>query len=182
MKRFLMPLRRGVLVAGVLLGVGAAVSAPRREDAINLRIAREQFNLVMTPEAVTGADFQVSRAPGELRGRTYLGSFNLALKPGEVTGALGGASVNLKVTKEGDALVAKGGFGGRPVDLKLSPGELKVYVRDCTYRLKAQEDSRFYVGKRSCDVASTPPSEVWLPDEFQAASAEEKAVILLLAL
>ena len=78
--------------------------------------------------------------------------------------------------------MAKGGFGGRPVDLKLSPDEMKVYVRDCTYRLKAQEAGRSYMGKRSCDVASTPPSEVWLPDEFLAASPEEKAVILLLAL
>ncbi|NMO18215.1 hypothetical protein HPC49_18285 [Pyxidicoccus fallax] len=181
MKRFLMPLRRGVLVVGVLLGAGAAVSAPR-EDAINLRIARQQYNLVMTPEAVTGADFQISRSPGELRGRTYLGNFTLEVKDGQVKGALGGAAVNLKVSKEGDAIIAKGGFGGRPVNFKLNPSELEVYVRDCTYRLKAQEPQRYYVGKRSCDVSATPPSEVWLPDEFQAASPEEKAVILLLAL
>lgn len=180
MKRFLMPLRRGVLVVGVLLGAGA-VSAPR-QDAINLRIARQQYNLVMTTEEVTGADFQITRAPGELRGRSFLGSFNLTLKEGEVKGQLGSAAVNLTVKKEGDAIVAKGGFGGRPVDFKLAPDELKVYVRDCTYRLKAQDTGRFYVGKRSCDVASTPPSEVWLPDEFLAASPEEKVSILLLAL
>ncbi|MFP2928477.1 hypothetical protein ACLESO_25425 [Pyxidicoccus sp. 3LG] len=181
MKRYLMPLRRGVLVMGVLLGVGAAVSAPR-QDAINLKIAFKSYNLVMTPEEVTGADFQVKRSPGELRGRTFLGAFEMVLKEGEVTGTVGGAAVSLKVKKDGDALVAKGGFGGRPVDLKLSPSELKVYVRDCTYRLKAQEDGRFYVGKRSCDMAMTPQSEVWLPDEFQSASNEEKAAILLLAL
>jgi len=181
MKRFLRPLRRGVLGVGVLLGAGFAVAAPR-QDAINLRIARSQFNLVMTPGEVTGMDFQLSRAPGELRGRTYLGVVALEVKEGEVKGSLGGASVNLKVSREGDAIVARGGFGGRPADLKLSPGEMKVYVRDCTYRLKAQDDGRFYVGKRSCDLASTPPSEVWLPDEFMAATPEEKAVILLLAL
>jgi hypothetical protein len=181
MKRFLMPLRRGVVVMGLLMGAGVAVSAPR-QDAINLRIARQQYNLVMTPGEVTGADFQLTRAPGELRGRTYLGTVALEVKPGEVTGALGGAAVNLKVSKEGDSLVAKGGFGGRPVNLKLNASEMQVYVRDCTYRLKAQEDGRFYVGKRSCDVAATPPSEVWLPDEFKAASPEEQAVILLLAL
>ncbi|HZI13975.1 MAG TPA: hypothetical protein VE153_26640 [Myxococcus sp.] len=180
MKRILTPLRRGMLVVGVLLGVGA-LSAPR-QDAINLRIARQQYNLVMTPGEVTGADFQVSRTPGELRGRTYLGNFTLSLKEGEVKGALGGASVNLTVKKEGDTIVAKGGFGGRPVDVKLSPSEMTVYVRDCTYRLKAKEEGRFYVGKRSCDVAATPPSEVWLPDEFLSASAEEKATLLLLAL
>lgn len=181
MKRFLMPLRRGVLVVGVLLGAGVAVSAPR-EDAINLRIAFRQYNLVMTPEAVTGADFQISRSPGALRGRTHVGIFDLELKEGEVKGALGGSPVSLKVSKEGDALVAKGGFGGRPVSLKLSAQELEVYVRDCTYRLKSQEEGRFYVGRRSCDRVATPQSEVWLPDEFQAATPEEKAAILLLAL
>ncbi|QSQ21018.1 hypothetical protein JY651_38355 [Pyxidicoccus parkwayensis] len=181
MKRFLMPLRRGVLVMGMLLGAGVAVSAPR-QDAINLRIAREQYNLVMTAGEVTGQDFQITRSPGELRGRTYLGVVALGLKPGAVTGTLGNAQVNLKVSKEGDALVAKGGFGGRPVDLKLSPSEMKIYVRDCTYRLKAQDEGRKYMGKRSCDVASTPPSEIWLPDEFLAASDEEKVALLLLAL
>lgn len=181
MKRFLMPLRRGVLVVGVLLGAGAAVSAPRN-DAINLRIAFKQYNLVMSPGEVTGADFQLTRTPGELRGRTYLGIFTLEVKEGQVKGALSGATVNLKVSKEGDTIVAKGGFGGRPVNLKLSPSEMNVYVRDCTYRLKAQEDGRFYVGRRSCDLAATPPTEVWLPDEFQAATPEEKVAILLLAL
>jgi hypothetical protein len=180
MKRFLTPLRRGVLVMGVLLGVGA-LSAPRR-DAINLRIAFQQYNLVMTPQEVTGADFQVSRTPGELKGRSLRGNFTLELKEGEVKGALGGSPVNLTVKKEGDAIVAKGGFGGRPVNLKLSPDEMEVYVRDCTYRLKAQEAGRAYMGKRSCDRATTPPSEVWLPDEFLAASPEEKAALLLLAL
>lgn len=181
MKRFLMPLRRGVLVMGLLLGAGVAVSAPR-QDAINLRIAREQYNLIMSAGEVTGQDFQITREPGVLRGRTYLGVVALTLKDGEVKGTLGNSQVNLKVTKEGDAIVAKGGFGGRPADFKLSPTELKVYIRDCTYRLKAQDEGRKYMGKRSCDVASTPPSEIWLPDEFMAASPEEKAALLLLAL
>jgi hypothetical protein len=180
MKRILTPLRRGMLVVGVLLGMGA-MSAPR-QDAIYLRIIRQQYNLVMTPEAVTGADFQASRTPGELRGRTFRGNFTLSLKQGEVKGMLGGALVNLTVKKEGDAIVAEGGFGGRPVNLKLSPSELTLYARDCTYRLKAQEEGRFYVGKRSCDRAATPPSEVGLPDEFLAASPEEQAALLFLAL
>ncbi|MFP2963475.1 hypothetical protein ACLEPN_38475 [Myxococcus sp. 1LA] len=181
MKRMLMPLRRSVLVLGVVLGAGVAMAAPK-QDAINLKIAFQSFNLEMTPEAVTGADFQVARSPGLLKGRSLRGDFTLTLKDGQVEGALGGAPVNLKVTKEGDAIVAKGGFGGRPVNLKLSPSELTLYVRDCTYRLKAEQSNRFYTGRRSCDRAMTPGSEVWLPDEFLAASPEEKAAILFLAL
>lgn len=181
MKRFLKPLRRGLLVAGMLLGAGAAVSAPR-EDALSLKIAYQQFTLVMTPAEVTGADFQITRSPGELRGRAFVGNFTLALKDGEVKGSIGPAAVNLKVKKEGDAIVAKGGFGGRPVTYKRSPSELEVYVRDCTYRLKAQEPNRFYTGKRSCDLKTVPESEVWLPDEFLSARPEEQVAILLLSL
>ncbi|WP_426756425.1 hypothetical protein [Myxococcus sp. Y35] len=181
MKRVLMPLRRSVLVMGVLLGAGAAVAEPK-QDAINLKIAFQSFNLEMTPQSVTGADFQMARSPGMLKGRALRGDFTLTLKDGLVEGALGGAPVNVKVTREGDAIVAKGGFGGRPVNLKLSPSELTVYVRDCTYRLKAEDSNRFYTGRRSCDRAMTPGSEVWLPDEFLAASPEEKVAILFLAL
>lgn len=181
MKRMLMPLRRSVLVLGVVLGAGVAM-AERKQDAINMKIAYQSFNLEMTPEAVTGADFQVARSPGMLKGRGLKGNFALTLKDGAVEGAVGGAPVNLTVTKEGDAIVAKGGFGGRPVNLKLSPSELTIYVRDCTYRLKAENTNRFYTGRRSCDRAMTPASEIWLPDEFLAASPEEKAAILFLAL
>ncbi|NTX05513.1 hypothetical protein HUA74_28515 [Myxococcus sp. CA051A] len=181
MKRFLSPLRRGVLVAAVVLGAGAAVSAPK-QDAINLRIAREQYNLVMTADEVTGQDFQVARTPGGLRGRTYLGVVDVKLKDGEVRGSLGSALVNLKVKRDGDTLEAEGGFGGRPASVKLTPDEMKIYIRDCTYRLKAREPGRSYAGKRSCDMATVPESEVWLPDEFLAASPEEKVTLLLLAL
>ncbi|AKQ69750.1 hypothetical protein A176_006662 [Myxococcus hansupus] len=181
MKRWLMPLRRSVLVMGMLLGAGTAVSAPQ-DDAIKLKIAFQSFSLEMTPESVTGADFQIARAPGLLKGRALRGDFTLTLKDGLVEGALGGSPVNVKVTKEGDAIVAKGGFGGRPVNLKLSPSELTVYVRDCTYRLKAEDSNRFYAGRRSCDRAMTPGTEVWLPDEFLAASPEEKVALLFLAL
>ncbi|WP_342378054.1 hypothetical protein NVS55_01820 [Myxococcus stipitatus] len=177
MKRYL----RGVLAAAVLLGAGAAVSEPK-QDAINLRIAREQYNLRMTPDSVTGQDFQVSRLKNGLRGRTWTGVVDVTFKNGTVKGALAGAVVNLDVRREGDTLVAEGGFGGRPANVKMTPDEVTVYVRDCTYRLKAREPGRSYAGKRSCDTSLVPESELWLPDEFLAASPEEKATLLLLAL
>ncbi|MCP3099060.1 hypothetical protein LZ198_09280 [Myxococcus sp. K15C18031901] len=181
MKRLLMPLRRGVLMVGILMGTGVAVSAPR-QDAIALRIARQQYNLVMTGDEVTGQDFQVSRTPGALRGRNHVGVVDLQLKKGDVSGTLAGSMVNLKVTQEGDTLSAKGGFGGRPATVKMSPDYLEIYLRNCTYRLNAREPGRSYAGRRSCDRASVPESEIWLPDEFLAASPEERAALLLLAI
>ncbi|AKF79225.1 hypothetical protein SAMN05443572_101225 [Myxococcus fulvus] len=181
MKRFPSPLRRGVLALAVVLGAGVAVSAPK-QDAINLRIARQQYNLVMTADEVTGQDFQVTRTGKGLRGRTYLGVVDVKFEDGAVKGSLGPAAVNLKVKRDGDTLEAEGGFGGRPATVKLTKDELKIYIRDCTYRLKAREPGRSYAGRRSCDSVTVPESEVWLPDEFLAAGPEEKAALLLLAL
>jgi hypothetical protein len=99
-----------------------------------------------------------------------------------VQGTLGAQHVNLKVSKEGETVKAEGGFGNSPVELRLSPEELHVYVNNCTYRLKAKTAGRAYEGRRSCDRAFIPPSEVTLPDEFLAASPAEQATLLLLSL
>ncbi|CAM3690720.1 hypothetical protein G4177_19340 [Corallococcus sp. ZKHCc1 1396] len=184
MKRGAGSLRRGVLVLGVLAGLaglGGAVAAEPRE-AISVRLPMAGYDLLMREGDVTGLAFQLSRLPGELRGRVGDVTVALQLKDGQVKGTLGSSPVNLDVKKEGDVLNAKGGFWGRPVTLKLSPQELTVYVRDCTYRLKATEPGRTYEGRRSCDASLRPPSVVSLPDMFLAASPEEQASLLLLAL
>ncbi|WP_375755199.1 hypothetical protein [Corallococcus exercitus] len=181
MKRYGQSLRRGVGVLAVLAGAGGAF-AGSEQDQLSFNIARTQFNLRMTADNVTGQAFQVSRVPGELRGRVADVPVALKLEDEKVKGNIGSSVVNLDVKKDGDAVKAKGGFGGRPVTLTLSPQELTVYVRDCTYRLKAKEPGRIYEGPRSCDRALTPPTEIRLPDAFLAASPAEQASVLLLAL
>ncbi|MFB1484839.1 hypothetical protein [Corallococcus sp. RDP092CA] len=180
MKRYSQSLRWGGLLA-VLAGVGGAW-AGAEQDQLSFNVARTQFNLRMTPDNVTGPAFQVSRLPGELRGRVADAPVALSLGDEKVRGNIGASVVNLDVKKEGDALKAKGGFHGRPANLTLSPRELTVYVRDCTYRLKAKEPGRTYEGPRSCDRASSPPTEITLPDAFLAAPPTEQASLLLLAL
>ncbi|MCY1032891.1 hypothetical protein OV207_15580 [Corallococcus sp. BB11-1] len=151
-------------------------------SALSFRISQFQFNLLMTQDNVTGPAFQVSRLPGQLRGRVADAPVSLKLGAQQVKGNIGASVVNLDVTKEGDVLKAKGGFRSRPVTLTLSPQELTMYVSDCTYRLKATEPGRTYEGRRSCDRALTPPTEISLPGAFFAASPEEQAALLLLAL
>ncbi|WP_223639612.1 hypothetical protein [Corallococcus sp. EGB] len=181
MKRYSQTLRRGVGVLTVLAGVGGAL-AGSEQDQLAFSVARTQFNLRMTPDDVTGPSFQVSRLPNELRGRVADSPVQLRLGDEKVTGNIGTSVVNLDVKKEGDALKAKGGFHGRPANLTLSPQELTVYVHDCTYRLKAKEPGRTYEGPRSCDRASTPPTQITLPDAFINAPPTEQASLLLLAL
>ncbi|MFY1829903.1 hypothetical protein ACN47A_28565 [Myxococcus fulvus] len=181
MMRFPSPLRRGVLALAVVLGAGVAVSAPK-QDAINLRIGRQQVNLTMRAEDVTGQDFQVSRKGEGLRGRTAVGLVDVKFEAGAVKGSLGPALVNLKVKRDGDTLQAEGGFGGRPATVKLNKDSLEIYIRDCTHRLSAREAGRSYAGPSSCNAGSVAESEVWLPDAFLEASPEEKVTLLLLAI
>jgi hypothetical protein len=182
MKRYSQSLRRSVAVLAMLAAAGGAVAASPDVDQLSFRIARQQFNLRMTPEHVTGIEYQVDRVPGALRGRVAGETVSLTLEDQKVKGNLGTSVVNLEVKKEGDVLNAKGGFGGRPVTLSLSPQELTIYRRDCTYRLKAKEPGRSYEGKRSCDRSLVPPTEITLPEEFLSARPEEQAALLLLAL
>ncbi|WP_233595339.1 MULTISPECIES: hypothetical protein [Corallococcus] len=168
-------------VLGVLAGLGAAVAAEPRE-ALSVRLPLAGYDLLITEDNVTGQAFQLSRLPGMLRGRVADIPVVLQLKDQQVKGNIGSSLVNLEVKKEGEVLKAKGGFWGRPVTLTLSPQEMTVYVNDCTYRLKATEPGRSYEGRRSCDSSLRPPSVVTLPDAFLAASPEEQASLLLLAL
>lgn len=181
MTRYLLPLRRSVLILGVLVGAGAAVGAAP-SNVIGFRVAREQANLEMTPESVSGLNFQLARSPGRLNGRTSLGEVQLTLTANKVEGTIGTQLVNLKVTRDGQTVKAEGGFAGSPVTFRMSPEELHMYVRDCTYRLKAKGEGHYYVGPRSCDSVTVPPTEVSLPDEFLAAPPSEQATLLLLSL
>ncbi|RYZ41830.1 MAG: hypothetical protein EOO71_10370 [Myxococcaceae bacterium] len=181
MKRQGQSLRRGVMVLGLLAGLGGAMAAEPRE-AISVRLPLAGYDLLMTEDNVTGQAFQLSRLPGALRGRVGEAPVTLEFKDQKVKGTIGTSLVNLEVKKEGDVVKAKGGFGGRPVTLTLSPREMTVYVNDCTYRLKATEPGKTYEGRRSCDSSLRPPSVVSLPDTFLAASPEEQASLLLLAL
>ncbi|MCY1040492.1 hypothetical protein OV208_04085 [Corallococcus sp. bb12-1] len=147
-----------------------------------MRLPRASYDLLMTEDNVTGQAFQLSRMPGALRGRVGETPVSLQLKDQQVKGNIGTSVANLEVKKEGEVVKAKGGFGGRPVTLTLSPQELTVYVNDCTYRLKATEQRKVYEGRRSCDGSLMPPSVVSLPDTFLVASPEEQVSLLLLAL
>jgi hypothetical protein len=182
MKRYSQSLRRAVGVVAVLAAAGGAVAASSDVDKISFRVVRAQFNLTMSPQHVTGPEYQVDRVPNALRGRVAGTDVQLSLEDQKVKGTLGTLPVNLDVKKEGDVVTAKGGFWGRPVTVSYSPKELTIYVRDCTYRLKAKELGRSYEGRRSCDRAFTPPAEISLPDEFLTARPEEQVSLLLLAL
>lgn len=170
-------LLRVTLGIGLLAG-GVALAAD--EPAIAVRLPRITFNMKLSGTDIVAPHVQLSRANNELRGR--IGDATVAFKvEGEkLTGNIGGAPVSLKAQMDGDTLKGKGGFAGSPSEVRLSPSELYVYVNQCTYRMKHTEGR--YVGKRSCDLALQPPTEVTIPDALNQYSPVERVALLLLAL
>ncbi|WP_375755200.1 hypothetical protein [Corallococcus exercitus] len=181
MKRDIRSWWRGAVLVGVLAGAGVAV-AELPPEPLPPRTSRFLADLLISEDDVTGSSVQLSRLPGELRGRVYGSFVSLRLEDARVKGNIGQSLVNLDVKKEDGVLKAQGGFWGRPVTLSWSPRELTVYVRDCTYRLHALLPGRIYEGPRSCDSRLQPPMTLTLPDLFLSASPEEQASLLLLTL
>ncbi len=150
------------------------------EPHISVRLPQTSYNVRLTGKDIVAPHLQLHHSREELRGRAFDATTVLSLEDGKVTGRIGDTLVNLKVTTQGDTVKSEGGFLGRPAEVRYSPAELHVYVAGCTYRLKNTEGT--YVGKRSCDRAYEPQSEVVIPAEFQQLTASEQVALLLLSL
>ncbi len=150
------------------------------EPRISVRLPQASYNVRLTGEDIVAPHLQLHHSREELRGRAFGATASLSLKEDRITGNIGGVLVNLKVTAQGDTVRGEGGFLGRPAEVRLSPEELHVDVGGCTYRLKNTEGT--YVGRRSCDRAFEPPSEVIIPEAFGQLTPSEQVALLLLSL
>jgi len=169
---------RLMLSLGLLAG-GAAVGATS-EPHISVRLPQTSYNVRLSGRDIVAPHIQLHHSREELRGRAFDTTVALSLKEDRISGNIGGALVNLKVTTQGDTVKGEGGFLGRPAEVRFSPEALHVYVGGCTWPLKNTEGT--YVGKRSCDRALEPPSEVVIPERFQQLTPSEQVALLLLSL
>lgn len=171
---------RYTLGLGLFVG-GMAFAAPKQPH-ISVRLPRASYNVTFSGKDIVAPHFQLIHTESGLRGNAYGAPTSLEFKDGKVTGNIGTSNVNLKTTTQGDTVKAEGGFLGRPVTVRYAPHEVEVYINDCTYRLKGTEEAGSFAGKRSCDGALMPPSELTLPAEFQQLSAPAQVTLLLLSL
>jgi hypothetical protein len=169
---------RFALSLGLL--AGSAAMGASSEPHISVRLPQASYNVRLTGKDIVAPHLQLHHSRQELRGRAFEATTMLSLKEDGVTGRIGNTLVNMKVSTEGDTVKSEGGFLGRPAEVRFSPAELHVYVGGCTYRLKNTEGT--YVGKRSCDLALAPPSEVVIPEEFRELTPAEQVALLLLSL
>ncbi len=92
----------------------------------------EQFQVTET--ALVSPNTQLSREEGVLRGWTYGEPLELRVEGDVIKGSRGPMPVELHVAREGDAVVARGMYGGRLADLAMcssssepttAPGEVE---------------------------------------------------------
>lgn len=140
----------------------------------------DNYNLRLQGDEVVSRDLQLHRDGTELRGRVLGATAQLTLKKDGASGVIAGRPVNLKVRKEGDTLLAEGGFIDGPVTLRWSPKELHVYINQCRYELTYTEG--WYEGRRSCDSRLLPPVRFSVPPQLLERSPAEQAALLLFAL
>jgi hypothetical protein len=172
---------RFALGLGLLAG-GAALAASNA-PAISVSLPTASYNVQLTGKDVVAAHIQLSHSPKELRGRIYDAPTVISFKDGEANGNIGGGAVKLKIKTEGNTLKAEGGFAGRPAELTYSPTELTVYISDCTYRLKNNDEGTgTYIGRRSCDRSFQRDTVVSIPEIFQQLSPAEQATLILISL
>jgi hypothetical protein len=170
--------RGSLLGLGLLVGgVAADASEP---PVISVNLPYESYNVQLNGEDVLSPDIQLHRSATELRGRVLGEAARLTLKGDGASGVVGATPINLKVRKEGDTLVAEGGFVAGRVTLRLNPKELHVYVNQCRYELTYTEG--WYQGPRSCDRKLAPPVRLFVPPELLSRGPAEQAALLLFAL
>ncbi|WNG38509.1 hypothetical protein F0U60_36340 [Archangium minus] len=170
---------RGTLLSLGLLVGGVAVGAPEL-PAISVDLPFRSFNFQFSGADVFSPDVQLRRSATELRGRALGQATLITLKEDGASGVVGSIPINLKVRKEGDTLLAEGGFIDGRVKLRFNPKTLHVYINQCTYELTYTEG--VYQGPRSCDRRFSPPVRISVPSELLSLSPSEQAALLLFAL
>jgi hypothetical protein len=129
-----------LVIAAILgtLGAGCELAPPK--DLVGylnlhpfLNQHGEQFQVTET--ALISPNTQLSREDGVLRGWTYGEPLELRVEGNVIKGSRGPMPVELHVSREGDAVVARGMYGGRLADLAMcssssepttAPGEVQA--------------------------------------------------------
>jgi hypothetical protein len=120
-----MKLMRKLLIPALLLGTltaGCELAPPKDlVGYLNLHPVHnqhgEQFQI--TKNALVSPNIQLSREEGTLRGWTYGEPLEMRVEGNVIKGARGPMPIELHVSREGSAVVARGMYGGRLADLAM---------------------------------------------------------------
>ena len=155
---------------------------PSSPDSLYLHSTDAVIEARVDPNEIVGPAMQVNRYPDAMRGRVFNRPFETHWTAQEVTGQINGRPVQLHLDQQGDEVHAKGLWGGRLSDFRLSPEMIEGSVGNCGYSLRVQDN--LYQGFRSCHHQRVDqPVVVQLPQNLQNSPMGEKvaSVSILLA-
>jgi hypothetical protein len=155
-----------LLLLGLLAGTPALAGSPTQY--LDLRTPATALTARVTHEGLSSPELQLGLTEDTLRGRAFGGTVNVTLKEDHVGGIYRGGPVDLKLKEEGNALEARGSFGGQLTNFKVSPQAITGTVGRCSYQLKAAQEQDRYQGTRSCGFGIENPVTLSIPPAIAA--------------
>lgn len=164
-----------LITLGVLAGGAALAQQPA--EYIDLRTPGIMLTARITEDGLSSPDLQLGLDDEGLRGRAFGRPVNLSFQDGRVGGIYGGGPVDLRVKEDGDTLQARGTFGGKLTNFRISPKGLTGDVGRCSYQLSATQQQDRYQGWRSCGYGLENPVTLSIPPSI--AGDDERLMAVL---
>src|SRR5499427_2070372 len=140
-----------LLQAAQIVGT-AILSAP--SDDFLLQQPGASLTAKVDAKGISGPAVQLGRSSGQLRGRIGRQAADLEFTADRVTGLVGRAPVNLRVTRTDDGIHLRGLYAGRLSNLRIGPSGLSGSLGRCGFTLSAEGNR--YEGERSCGGLPVP--------------------------
>jgi hypothetical protein len=147
-----MKLHDNLLIASLLgtLAAGCELAPPK--DLVGYLNLHPVFNqhgeqYQVTQSALVSPNVQLSREDGILRGWTYGEPIEMRAEGNLIKGSRGSMPIELHVSREGNAVVARGIYGGRLADLAMCASSSDAMAREGEVKAIA--------GERPCILENT---------------------------
>lgn len=172
----------------VALGAGCAHSPSQKagDDAsvgptgqYSYQSSEGAYTVTLTPSALTGPDYQLSRTPDAIRGQIGGRTIDLSWTKDGVSGSYGGQPVRLTLQPAGDGTRVSGLWGGAIGNLLLGPKSLEGKIGRCSYSMDRMGQQ--LTGQSTCGAAPSNTT-VSLPQGIADPLDGQSAAVLALLL
>jgi hypothetical protein len=137
------------------------------------------YTVTLTPSALTGPDYQLSRTPDANRGQIGGRTIDLSWTKDGVSGSYGGQPVRLTLEPTGDGTRMSGLWGGAIGNLLLGPKSLEGKIGRCSYSMDRMGQQ--LTGQSTCGAAPSNTT-VSLPQGIAEPLDGQSAAVLALLL
>lgn len=126
----------------------------------------DSYSVTITPNLLSGPDYQVSRYSDAFRGDIKNKILDAEIENGKVNGNLGSAPFTVSIENEGDNTRVRGLYAGMLTDFTVGPTQIHGQAGQCSYQLARGPGAPDYSGYSSCSGTEQRSTRINLPDEF----------------